>query len=351
MEPDLQDRLNRQQAFWLRENHDRPVVGFTGTYFPTDTVRMLKQTKAPLSPGDIDIEACLEDCDAQFAAWQDCTGDLFWTASPLPAFLRWLSAAIGQPLWVRSDNIWCEPFLADYTHLDRLTVSENNKWIETLWAIADALVERAAARYPVAATSLLGPLSTLADLRGSTQLAYDLHDQPSEVERAMALLAETWARLISSHFEHLPTWHGGYTSAARYVWAPGCIVEFNEDPAFMFSPQNHQQFVMPSHRELSRHFEYAYIHVHSTQLHTLDHLLELDTLAAIELTPDYGASIADLIPTIARIRACKPVIFHGYLSAEEMRLIMEQVPPEGLCLVSRVNTPEEASRLQDAILR
>jgi len=127
------------------------------------------------------------------------------------------------------------------------------------------------------------------------------------------------------------------------------VVEFDEDHAFLFSPQRHQQFVMPSHRELNRHFDYAYIHLHSTQLHTLDNLLELDTLAAIELSPDYGASIPDLIPTIAKIQACKPIIFHGYLSAQDIRMVRERVPPEGLCLVSRVDTPEEAVRLQRAL--
>lgn len=349
MESNVQAKLNRQQAFWLRENHDRPLIGFTGSYFPTDTIRMLKQTAAPLSPGDIDIEVYLEDCDAQFAAWQDCTGDLFWTASPLPAFFRWLSGAIGQPLRVKSDNIWGVPCLADYTHLDRLAVSEKNEWIDVLRATTDALVSHAAGRYPVAATPLLGPLSTLAELRGGTQLACDLYDHPNEVKHAMGLLTDTWVRLISSHFEHLPTWHGGYASAMRFVWAPGRTVEFDEDHAFLFSPQRHQQFVMPSHRELNRHFDYAYIHLHSTQLHTLDNLLELDTLAAIELSPDYGASIPDLIPTIAKIQACKPIIFHGYLSAQDIRMVRERVPPEGLCLVSRVDTPEEAVRLQRAL--
>ena len=63
-----------------------------------------------------------------------------------------------------------------------------------------------------------------------------------------------------------------------------------------------------------------------------------------------GESIPDLIPVIARIQAHKPIIVHGYLSAAEMRMIVERVPPEGLCVVSRADTPEEALRLQDAIL-
>ena len=348
MESDRQARLDRQRAFWQRENHDRPVIGFNGTYFATDTIRMLKRREGRLTPQDIDVEGFLEDCDAQFAAWQDCTGDLFWTASALWGF-RWLTAAMGQPLHVSGDSIWCKPILDNYSSLG-LAVAEDNEWIQALWALNDALVKHAAGRYPVAAQEIMAPLTALAEVRGNTQLAYDLYDRPAEVQHAMSLLTETWVRLVSAQFKRLPTWHGGHTSAQRYIWAPGRIIEFNEDPAFMFSPRFHQQFIMSSHRELIRHFEYPYIHLHSTQLHTLDHLLKLDALPAIELTPDHGESIPDLIPAIARIQAHKPVIVHGFLSAQEMQMIIARVPPEGLCVVSRADTPEEALRLQDAVL-
>jgi hypothetical protein len=182
-------------------------------------------------------------------------------------------------------------------------------------------------------------------------LAFDLYDNPDGVARAMRLLTETWVQLVSTHFKHLQTWHGGYTSATRYIWAPGRIIEFDEDPAFMFSQRFHLQFVLPSHRELLRHVEFAYIHLHSTQLHTLDHLLELDWLPAIELTPDYGEPILDLLPIIARIQRFKPVIVHGYLSSEEMKWFMDRLPPQGLCLISRADSPDDAARLQDAVLR
>ena len=95
---------------------------------------------------------------------------------------------------------------------------------------------------------------------------------------------------------------------------------------------------MPSHRQVLRQVEYAYIHLHSTQLHTLDQLLELDDLPAIEFTPDYGESIPDLIPTMVKIQTRKPLIVHAFLTAEEMQLIVDQVPPEGLCVIGRANT-------------
>lgn len=363
MDGNTQAKLERQRAFWRRENHDRPVIGFTGSYFPTDTARMLRQAgpaPAPrrgphLTPQDVRVEAFVEDCEAQYAAWRDCTGDLFWTASPLPGFFRWLCGALGQPLSIRSENIWGEPFLADYAQFGALAPRVGNPWVEALWRLTDALAARSGGRYPVAVAALLGPLSVLAELRSPTQLAADLYDHPDGVQEAMRLLTEWWVRLVSEHFRHLPQWHGGYTSSTRYLWAPGHIVEFDEDSSFMFSPRTHQRFVMPHHRELVRHLDYAFIHLHSTQLHTLDNLLELAPgpsrgLAAIELTPDYGASIPDLIPAIAKVQAKKPVIVHGYLTAEEMRLVMERVPPEGVCLMSRRDTPEEARRLQEQVL-
>jgi len=349
MTSNLQDKLDRQRAFWRQENHDRPVIGFTGSYFSGDTIRMLKKTDGCLTPQDIDAQRFLEDCDTRFAAWQDCTGDLFWTANVLWRF-RWLAGAMDQLLRASGDTIWVEPILDDYNQLDRLAVSEDNEWVQALWRLTDALVEQSAGRYPVGANMLPGPLSTLVDARGSQHLALDLYDHPADVQRAMKTLTETWLGLVSAQFERLPAYYGGYASAERFIWAPGRVIEFDEDSAFMFSPRFYKQFIMPSHRELIRHIEYPYLHLHSTQLHTLDYLLELDSLPAIELTPDHGEPITDLIPVIARIQAHKPVIVHGYLSAEEMRMIVERVPPEGLCVVSRTDTPEEALRLQDAVL-
>jgi hypothetical protein len=194
------------------------------------------------------------------------------------------------------------------------------------------------------------PLSALADLRGNTEFAFDLYDRPSDVLRGMERFTENWSTLILAQYERLPAWHGGYNGAQRYIWAPGRTAEFNEDPAFMFSPRFHRDFVLPSHHQVVGQIEYAYIHLHSTQLHTLDQLLDMEELRAIELTPDYGESIRDLLPAMIRVEAQKPLIVHAFLSIEEIKLLIDNVPPEGLCIISRAETAVDARRLQDAIL-
>ena len=118
----------------------------------------------------------------------------------------------------------------------------------------------------------------------------------------------------------------------------------------MLSQRFHREIVLPSHRQILKQVDYPYIHLHSTQLHTLDHLLDLPGLPAIEFTPDHGAVIADLLPVIAKIQAQKPVIVHAFFEAHEMRMIIDQLPPEGLCVIGRANTADDASALQDALL-
>jgi hypothetical protein len=348
MNSDEQARLDLQRAFWQRANHDRPVIGFTGTYFSTDTVQLIGCEQGRVRPEDISVERILDYADAQYEAWKDCTGDLFWTATQLYQF-RWLAAAVGAPVVAGGDSVWAEPFIKEYDQLDQIAFSEGNEWVVTLWQLTDALVERARGQYPVAANEFMSPLSALVDLRGNTEFAFDLYDRPEEAKRGLMKFTAVWSDFVHNQYRRIPDWYGGYPSAQRFLWAPGRTIEFSEDPAFMLSPRFHEEIVMPSHREVVRQVEYPYIHLHSTQLHTLDRLLEMEELPAIELTPDHGASIPDLIPTIAKIQARKPVIVHAFFTAEEMRMIVKRIPPEGLCVIGRVETPEDARRLQDGV--
>ncbi len=352
--PALPAGLERQRSFWSRENRDRAVVGFTGSYFSADTAAILSRVREPIGRDDIDVDQFLEHTEAQYEAWRDCTGDLLWTATALYQF-RWLAASLGVPVRAGDDSVWAEQW-PDVYALDPRGLTEDNPWVETLWHLTDALVRQAAGRYPVAANEFLSPLSTLVELRGNTEFAFDLYDRREEVMRGLGAIVHVWSTLLESQYARLPGWHGGYTSAQRFLWAPGPVIEFSEDPAFMLSPRLHAEIVLPAHRRLldscyAAGMTYPYVHLHSTQLHTLDALLAIEDLPAIELTPDHGEAIADLLPVMARIQAHKPLIVHAFFTAEEMRLVLDTLPPEGLCIIGRADSPDEARRLRDKVCR
>lgn len=345
----ISDKLARLRAFWQRANHDRPVVGFTGGYFPTQTIQMIRPSAGPVKPEDIDVGAFLANCDAEFASWQAHTGDLVCTATTLWGF-PWLSAIFGQPLHIGEETIWDEPILRTYENLDALRLDQSNLWLKTLLDLTQRLVEHSAGRYALGATLLAGPLASLVGLRGTIQFGYDVIDQPERVEAALEVVTSTWIQVMKQQLSLLPAYHGGYGQPVRFVWGPGKVVEFDEDSSFLLSPKLHRRLVLPAHRQVVKELPCAYLHLHSSQLHTLDNLLELEGLRAIELTPDVGSSVVELIPAIRRAQVRKPVIVHGYLSAEEINTIIESVPPEGLCIASRADTPDEAAQLQEGVL-
>ena len=115
----MEERVSRFRAFWAGENHDRPLVGFTGSYFPRETIELLNTKDGQLHPDGIDVTRFLKHCDVQYAAWNEHTGDMIWSASPLWG-LPWLAAILKQTLHVGQTTIWTEPVLEDYGELDAL---------------------------------------------------------------------------------------------------------------------------------------------------------------------------------------------------------------------------------------
>jgi len=341
--------LSRLKAFWARENHDRPLIGFTGGYFPSETIQLLTVRDGQIYPDSIDIPAFLACCDEQYSAWDWATGDLFWSAAPLWG-LPWVSAILGQPLYASSETIWTEPVLKNYDKLNELCNLENNLWLDALLNLGSRLAEHVQGRYPLGAISSAAPLVLLTDMRGITEFGLHLYDPPQELEKALAKITDVYLNVFQRYFNCIPKWHGGYGSGTRFMWAPGLLVEYDEDSSYILSPEFQQKFVMPLHRRIIDSFNFAYLHLHSSQLHTFDTLLADDRLKYFELTPDVGCDISELIPSIQRIREQKCVIVHGYLTAEDFDLIIESMPPEGLCIISRVSGPEQANLLQDKII-
>jgi hypothetical protein len=247
--------------------------------------------------------------------------------------------------------LWALPGLNDWGQLDRVRFDPANPWFRRIAEMTEALVRRAAGRYPVGpGPLLLGPPDLMMQLRGQEQLALDFYDAPEMVDalgqRAVGLCAEATRALYAL----VPTHLGGRAGTSRYFWAPEEMVETAEDISFMTSPALHRRFVAPLHAALSRRFPYTIVHLHSTQLHTVPTLLELEGVAAIQITPDFGEDLVPQIPLLARILDRKPLLLHGVISIASAKEIMRSLPARGLGLFFRCNTPAEAARVLASVL-
>ena len=344
------NKIARFKAFWARENHDRPIVGFTESYFPRGTIELLNCPDRQIHPEDVDIPAFLAQCDQLFERWNECTGDAIWSASPLWG-LPWIRAILGFPIYVGKDTIWGKHKEAlSYEQIHRACDLNENRWLDLLLELGRRLSNHAKTRYPLGTICDGAPFSFISELRGLTDFAFDFVDCPEQVEKALFELTQCYTKVLNLYFDQLAPWHGGYGSGTRFIWTPGRLVEYDEDSNYLVSPQLHRKFVLPCHHQVVKNIEFAYLHLHSGQLHTLDNLLEDNQLVYYELCPDVGYDMGELIAALRKILRHRCVIVHAFFTAEQMAEIIESVPPQGLCILGRADTPEHAAELYEQVL-
>ena len=137
-----------------------------------------------------------------------------------------------------------------------------------------------------------------------------------------------------------PCHGGGRAGTRRDCWAPGERLETAEDLSFMTSPALQRRFVAPLHAVLGRPFPHTIVHAHSVELPTLPTLLELDTIAAIEVPA---------IPLLPEIFDRTPLLLHGVISLTSDREITQALPVRGLGGFLRCGTAAEAATLVRAL--
>ncbi len=343
-----QEKTARFRRFWARAETDRPLLGATVATFPS--MRAVRREAGVLVPEDLDVEQNARELHEEWEAWRGVMGDALFVATPLWAF-PWHLALAGCPVKRDADNLWALPGLHDWGQLERVRFDPDNPWFRRLVTIMQALLQKAAGQYAVGpGPLLLGPPDLMMQLRGQDRLALDFYDAPEQVEVFGQRAVELCAAATHALYQLVPLYHGGRAGTSRYFWAPGEMVETAEDISFMTSPALHCRFVAPLHAALGSRFPYTMLHLHSAQLHTVRTLLEIDQIAAIEITPDFGEDLVPQIPVLRQILDRKPLLLHGVISTESAQTIMQALPARGFGIFFRCATPDEAASLMRTLL-
>jgi hypothetical protein len=101
---------------------------------------------------------------------------------------------------------------------------------------------------------------------------------------------------------------------------------------------------------MGQRFPYTLVHLHSAQLHTVPSLLEIEEIAAIQITPDFGEDLVPHLPLMAQILERKPLLVHGVMDVDSARTMMRALPWRGLALLFRCDTAAEAAGVLDTLL-
>ena len=284
-------KVRGYRSFWSRESVERPLVGFSyKSWFPLDefsaSARWPKDQ--PLTPDMVDPEEFLDDQERLLHEGEQIQDDIFRGASPSQAVF-WCCGSLGAAMRVLPGNVVAVDRSLDWDQALAARLDPDAPWYRKYMEFVDALVRRAAGRFPVSHGTLVGPLDLAVSLRGHEQTVIDLMEEPDRAARLLANTADFFVEITRRVWARLPLFHGGWYDAQYQLWAPGPIARLQEDALAVLSPRLYRDYIKPIDERIAASFECAFMHLHATSMFVLDQILEIEPLRCLEINNDVGA--------------------------------------------------------------
>jgi hypothetical protein len=334
-------KIERYRAFWERSKVARPMVGFSLVgWFPLLEFSASRAWMAHryLTPDMLDPRAVVDDHVRMIREGETIDDDLIRGAGPMQVAVPFLPGILGCKLRILPENVMGEEQHLSWDEALQARMDPENPWAQKYLDVADALVEAAQGRFPVSHGAEIGPTDMHAVLRGHSQSIMDLIDEPDKTGQLLERLGEIMRDLTEALWQRVPLYQGGYFDGQYSLWAPGPIIRMQEDATAVYSPELYRQLVQPVDRMLARHFECAFMHLHSTSMFLLDAFLEIEELRCFEVNNDAsGPPLGEMISYFERIQqAGRALVIRGSFEPDELRLLVDSLNPEGLLLLVMV---------------
>ena len=247
-------------------------------------------------------------------------------------------------------SVWAKPLELDWKKLDFASIAWDNGWLDAMQAHTAAAIEASGGRYPVGPCHLrdLGDLASV--LIGQNEFCLALYDHPEDVRRLNGVCMKAWQKIVRAQYELLSTEAGGYWNGNQPLWSPGKSMFIPADVASLVSPEMFAEFFLEALERMLGGVDFCILHTHSTYLdaYPMDLLMQIAPLRAVQVGIDEGGpSAEELVPRLRAIQKSRPLIVAGVLSPEDVRILRSKLPPEGLCLLSYLETIADCKELID----
>ena len=326
-------------GYWAGEEFERPLMRVTA---PNGQ-----------EPRQVPAPATLEDrwTDPEYVAAVNaermrCT---YWGGEGFPAHFVNLGPTImasylGAPLNFLETTTWPHPVVEDWDEYE-LHFDEDDRWWRTTKAVTEACVAAAGANYAVGITDLGGADDVLSYLRGPERLCVDLLERPDVIRDRLSWVLDLWFRLYAVLQAITERAAGGSTAWMR-AWSPGRFYPLQSDFSCMISAPMFEEFVIPCLERQTQWLDHTIYHWDGPgALHHLDALLDLPHLDAIQWTPGAGnPPVCEWPEPLIRIQE-RGKRLYLFVSAHEVKRLLEFLSPRGVFLETSVGSVDEAEDL------
>jgi hypothetical protein len=283
-QPDMDGLRERMTKWWNREDIGRPAMQVYGGMAdpPLEPIAPLDVPAGVNSPNYTvqDFEYRLRYAVHSVAIYQ-----YFIDAPPrtgaevgpgaLALFLGAKGVEAEGTVWI--DSIFDNPDDAVFE------LDENNPYWEFSWKLACAIKEMGDGKFLQEFPDLIEGLDTLASLRGTQTLMFDLVERPEWVRECMEKISACWKVAYDKFYDLIKDETGG---SVFWAWAPGRMVKLQCDFSAMISPEMFGEFMVPVLDDLSSYTDYSMYHWDGPgEIPHHNHLLSIENLDVLQWVP------------------------------------------------------------------
>lgn len=227
------------------------------------------------------------------------------------------------------ETVWFEPVIERPEDARFHFDGDNFYWNFTL-RLAQAQLAIGQGKFLTAFPDLIEGLDTLAALRGTQPLLYDLIDRPHWVHTSLQQITERYFVYYDILYDLIKDDLGG---SHFWAWAPGRLAKLQCDFSAMISPAMFKEFMVPVLQTMTDRLDYVIYHWDGPNaLRHHDHLLALPGIDVIQWTPGAAAaSVADKQwwPYYHKtIEAGKKLALLQFPSVEQLRTLKIEFGPK-----------------------
>lgn len=345
----IEERVENFKKYYKKEN-ERPLFGFFyGSEYPIHRYKAAQNLPqgAPLKPEDFNVDAFLDDFDALFEIHEKCGGDFIWSASAFWG-IPWIEAMLGCPIY--ADNITAS-LSAHKPENINLDFDKNNPWAKLMVEFLQKGTKRSGGRYPFATTRMRGVADLLQAVYGNEEFIFEMIEDPDKIHNLCAKLTDFYIESASLQLENIPDFHGGLGSFYYNAWVPKGTIWHQEDAAALLSPAYYEEFIRPCDEKIVASFGGCFMHEHSTGFVPTKSYIDMG-MTALELHIDTGGPTAEsLYDWHMTILKEKPLLIWGDIPETDLDWIFNKLPHKGLCVITVVNSVDEAKELWDKYVK
>ncbi|MDP6381142.1 MAG: hypothetical protein QF662_07335, partial [Phycisphaerae bacterium] len=253
---------------------------------------------------------------------------------------------LGCPITLDFDTGWIDPILTgENIHYQSLRLDESEEHFQFALRALERAAEDARGKSIPSIGAFGSSGDTLAAMRGSKELLYDLADRPGQVRDADLCLTDIWCKVYDRFYEIIKDAAEGSTCWFG-LWSPGKFFALQNDFSYMISPRMFSRIFLPTIEKQTEFLDHAVYHVDGIGAFVhVDALCELPRLQAIQILPGAGKpSPLHYIDVLKKVQAAGRNL-HISIGADEVASALEMLSARGLFISTACGSEDEARAL------